>query len=139
MVNGKFTQRCKFVVAQTNLQLVRQCCFMLESLLRTDDDTPPITDAKDLEAILIFALVWSVGACLVEADRKRFSDFLVKLSKKQQVEKGCTSQQLPGSKSSLYDFKFQTDGMKWVGWDSLVPDFTIPAEEKFYRILVPTA
>jgi dynein heavy chain len=71
-------------------------------------------------------LTWSLGGCIVEAEREKFSDFLKNLSG------------LIMPSSSLYENFFNVDGLTFVRWDEKVPAYVAPANKKFSAILVPT-
>lgn len=98
---------------------------MLDSILNEDD---PIQDSDQLEFIFIFAIVWSIGACLHCDSRKKFEDVLRRTS----------GRHLPPT--SLYDnlYDYESDNKIWMVWDKKVTEYQPPADGKFCKILVPT-
>jgi dynein heavy chain len=125
-------------IPQTNLNMVTQCCNMLECLL-TDDRK--ITDPTVIEATFIFCLVWSVGGAVVQKlgaqDRDRFDKFLkLKSGFSTAAGDSLSASQLP--QSSLYEYCFDVDQKKWITWKSLVTLLAIDVDSKFASILVPT-
>lgn len=113
------------ITPRTNLNLVRQLCDLVDSMLPEPEQNPP-EEFDQLEKFFIFCLTWSLGGTLVEADREKFSDFLKNLSG------------LIMPSSSLYENFFNIDGLTFVRWDEKVPEYVAPPNKKFSAILVPT-
>ena len=125
-------------IPQTNLNLVRQCCNMLDCLLTEDRKD---LDATVLEATFIFCLVWSVGAAVIQKqgfdDRDLMDKFIKRTSGYNCFDgEGLSATQLP--KASLYEYCFDIDRKKWFTWKSMVKPLEIEPEAKFATILVPT-
>lgn len=94
-----------------------------------------------LEALFIFATVWSLGAAIVQrpgyADRDRFEHFLKDLSGMGTVDgERVSCSQLPAK--SLYEYRFDLGDKTWTAWKSLVTEYMPPADGQFSKILVPT-
>jgi len=71
--DGQAVARLRTIVPRTNLNMVAQLCSMLDSLLPSESD---VTDRATLEAVFLCALTWSIGACLLEADRVIFDKYV---------------------------------------------------------------
>lgn len=161
--DGKqFSRRCSTTIPMTALNLVSQLCSLLESLLsgfdrvgnhnapqqetkmHEDDHSHaagPITDQASLEAIFIFACVWSIGGSLVQSsalpERDRFDAFLKSVAGHSMLDaENVPPSQLP--QKSLYEFCFDVKELRWRSWQALVPPFEPPSDGRFSSILVPT-
>ena len=138
-INGdKIGKPLHQTIPQTNLNLVRQCCNMLDCLLTEDRKD---LDATVLEATFIFCLVWSVGAAVIQKqgfdDRDLMDKFIKRTSGYNCFDgEGLSATQLP--KASLYEYCFDIDRKKWFTWKSMVKPLEIEPEAKFATILVPT-
>ena len=138
-INGdKIGKPLHQTIPQTNLNLVRQCCNMLDCLLTEDRKD---LDATVLEATFIFCLVWSVGAAVIQKqgfdDRDLMDKFIKRTSGYNCFDgEGLSATQLP--KASLYEYCFDIDRKKWFTWKSMVKPLEIEPEAKFATLLVPT-
>mmetsp|Transcript_20740 Transcript_20740/g.31957 ORF Transcript_20740/g.31957 Transcript_20740/m.31957 type:complete len:335 (-) Transcript_20740:6171-7175(-) len=112
-----------FITPRTNLNLIRQLTDLVDSMLPEQD---PPEEVEQLEKFFLFCLTWSLGGCLVESDREKFSEFLRNLS-------GLILPQ-----SSLYENFFNIENLIFQNWDQKVPHYEAPANKKFSSILVPT-
>ena len=139
-VDGEVMEKpLALTVPQTNLNLVTQCCNMLDCLL-TEEVSAEIDD-NSLEAVFIFCLVWSVGAAVIQKpgvqDRDRFDNFVKRTAEFMTYEgEGLTDTQLP--KDSLYEYCFDLKRSKWYTWKSMVTALEVKDDAKFATILVPT-
>jgi hypothetical protein len=63
---------------------IRQTCDVLEGLLAPNnpDDSPPLFDKAHLERLVLFSLMWSLGAVLELEDRDKMSEFVRKHASK---------------------------------------------------------
>ena len=134
----KIGKALHLTIPQTNLNLVRQCCNMLECLLTEERRG---LDATVLEATFVFCLVWSVGAAVIQKhgfnDRDLFDKFLKRVAGFMTFDgEGLTATQLP--KSSLYEYYFDIERKKWFTWKSMVTPLELEPDAKFASILVPT-
>jgi dynein heavy chain len=91
-----------------------------------EPDQDPPDDIDRLEKFFVFCLMWSLGGCLLEADREIFSEFI----------RGLSGLILPNN--SLYDEYFDIKKLTLSKWDSMVAEYVPPATKKFSEILVPT-
>eukprot|EP00698_Gefionella_okellyi_P007650 TRINITY_DN186_c0_g3_i1.p1 TRINITY_DN186_c0_g3~~TRINITY_DN186_c0_g3_i1.p1 ORF type:complete len:2618 (+),score=811.11 TRINITY_DN186_c0_g3_i1:164-8017(+) len=87
---------------------------------------------KNLEALFLFSLIWSVGATCDSDGRKKFDVFLRDL-----VMSTGTKLLLP-SKGSLYDYVWDQNTSTWVDWMSTIPAFKLDPRKNFSDIIVPT-
>ncbi|TNJ29738.1 IAD-1alpha dynein heavy chain [Giardia muris] len=127
-----------------------------------EDSTPQfrfssLTDPMIVEALFIFALVWSVGALVHEQDRTAFDMFLRELSGLPVkfgvgVQETVLASHLPGGAitasagstlgaqqaSTLYDFYFDVKNGCWRPWSQFVRPYTPPPDGRFSSIVVAT-
>jgi len=94
-----------------------------------------------LEALFIFATVWSCGAGLPQQpdapERQRFDAFLKNLIGLGTVDADVLpSSQLPAR--SLYEYCFDVSSGSWRAWREGVGEYTPKPGGQFARILVPT-
>ncbi|XP_012945762.1 dynein heavy chain 10, axonemal-like [Aplysia californica] len=97
-------------------------------------------EPMELEALMIQALVWSLGAALIESSRLRFDAYLKYLACMSAIQDETVEPkvgELPSWKT-LYDFTYDVDRRVWVPWAKLVPEYVHDPQRKFYDILVPT-
>lgn len=138
--DGSIGKRCKFALPLTNLNMASQCCTLLGCVIPEDSD---MVEPRALEALFIFCLMWSIGSCLVDTDRKRYDQFIKKLSglllidTGERLDRPCASGSLP-ERATLFDYVFNVSTFQWVSWRSMVPRFESPSDRKFSSILVPT-
>ena len=141
----KLVRRPRMSVPLTNLNMVTQCLHLLSAMLGRDgavtamDEGAVNTDV--LEAILVFCLVWSVGAAVSEEtdfkDRSRYDEYLKKVSGRaiQDADK-VQPTHLPNR--SLYEYCFDAGERCWRRWSAFVTPYEPPVDGKFSKILVPT-
>jgi len=113
-----------FLIPRTNLNVLTQMFHLLDSLL-PEEENPP--DSDILENLFIFCIMWSVGTCLTDLSKKRFEEYIRKISSK-------------GQSNSLFDCFYDYMNTKlWVSWDKKLPlEYHPPEDGKFSKILVPT-
>ncbi|XP_066511362.1 dynein axonemal heavy chain 10-like isoform X1 [Hoplias malabaricus] len=136
IVDGVQGERLKTIVPQTDLNMVVQLSTMLDALLEPEE-----LSSEELECFFIEALYCSLGATLLESGRKKFDDFIKKLSSLSIVHDEKTLAgpgELPGHLPTLYDFHFDGSMKKWTPWSSLVSKYIHSPDTKFIDILVPT-
>uniref|UniRef100_A0A8D2LCC4 Dynein axonemal heavy chain 10 n=1 Tax=Varanus komodoensis TaxID=61221 RepID=A0A8D2LCC4_VARKO len=136
IVDGRQGEKQKTIVPQTDLNMVTQLSNMLDALLEQETEDPDI-----LECYFLEALYCSLGACLLDAGRAKFDDFVKRLSSMSTINDEMVLAkpgELPGQLPTLYDFHFQGRTKKWVPWSRLVPEYVHSPEVKFVDILVPT-
>jgi len=89
-------------------------------------ENEPPCEYDQLEKFFLFCLIWSLGGCLVQEDRDKFSEFLRNLS----------GLMLPAT--SLYDNFFNIENLSYLKWEEKVTAYEPPANKKFASIMVPT-
>jgi dynein heavy chain len=109
---------------------------MLEAILTEEKQ---INDPNQLECILIFCVMWSIGGTLLESARAAFDKFVkdmcgLPVSSSKSVGVGS----LPGTAPTLYDYYFNEAMMRWVPWQEEVKDYQHVPGLPFSSILVPT-
>ena len=110
------------VVPRTDLNMVKQLTRMLDATLEGEEE---FTDYDILEGHFVFALVWSLGAGVVDEQRPRFDELLRRTA------------EIPLPKDLFGSF-YEPRTRKWVSWNERVPDYVPPEPFEFYRVLVPT-
>ncbi|XP_025020180.1 dynein heavy chain 10, axonemal, partial [Python bivittatus] len=136
IVDGRQGEKLKMIVPQTDLNMVTQLSMMLEALIEVEVEDPDV-----LECYFLEALYFSLGACLLEAGRCKFDDFIKRISSMSTVNDEMTLAkpgELPGQLPTLYDFHFDGHTRRWLPWSKLVPEYHHSPEVKFIDILVPT-
>ncbi|KAJ3114591.1 Dynein heavy chain 10, axonemal [Phlyctochytrium bullatum] len=125
------------VIPITPLAMISQLCALLETQLV---DPKQATNEPVVEGIFVQAIIWSIGAALLEEDRTRFSDAIKKTSELPLVHTAAAISvgQLPGSDKSLYDYHFDTTELQWISWSHYVPSYEHNRNVAFHEILVPT-
>lgn len=125
------------VIPVTTLSMVAQLCSLTETQL---NDSKHVQQELVIENIFIQALIWSLGATILEEDRTKFSDAVKKLSEFPLVNTmtGITLGQLPGTGKLLYDFHFDLNELEWQSWNTYVPAYEHRRQRPFHEILVPT-
>eukprot|EP00961_Rhodomonas_salina_P021877 294642-Rhodomonas_salina.1 len=105
LFQGEYETRPKMVLPVTNLNMTEALCSMLSAMLAL----APEADGKQLEAIFAASVAWSLGASLLDEDRKRFDVLLKKLSGMGGSDASNVSiSAMPGNqKNTIFDYQFQ--------------------------------
>lgn len=137
LFEGFLGEPLKRVIPTTPLAMVVQLCSMVE--VQCADLKIQIQELL-LENIFLQALVWSLGASLLEEERLKFSDALRKLSELPLVNNNgpISLGQLPGNDKILHDYHFDLETLQWVSWIQYVPAYQHNRQLPFHQILVPT-
>ncbi|VDM31178.1 unnamed protein product [Hydatigera taeniaeformis] len=128
------------VIPLTSISLINQLCHLLGSLLIGVAEA----SADCLEALLLHALTFSIGSCLLnDADRAAFDEKvkeIAALPKMEQEEVGGSVPAgfLPSTLPRLSDYFFDPRNNAWVPWSSIVPHYQHEPEQNFPDIVVPT-
>lgn len=107
------------MIIMSDLHMVKQLCTLLEAHLTLIND-----DFNIIEAIFIFCIIWSFGACLIQnnkdiCDRDRFDAFIKHLSGFGiKDDDKVISTMLP--KDSLYNYCFDIQEKHWMHWKSYI-------------------
>ncbi|KAG2485619.1 hypothetical protein HYH03_015682 [Edaphochlamys debaryana] len=144
----------KETVATVNSNLVSSLFGLMDALVRPfarGEGEDPLTaeERRRLEGMLpslmLFAVVWSLGASCDKAGRAQFDAWL-----RHQVTDWLPLREgaMFPEGSSVYDWVYDTTGEfsgedggggGWVGWMSTVPEFKCDPDRPFSDIIVPTA
>ncbi len=113
----------QLVSNQTNLNMVKQLCTLMDILFPRDS----IADDYDhIENIFIFALIWSLGACI--NDREKFDKYVHKIAQRSSLPVG-----------SLYEHQYLVDRKRWEIFDVNRDSSFIPDDVgQFSKVWVPT-
>ncbi|XP_053336632.1 dynein axonemal heavy chain 10 [Clarias gariepinus] len=136
VVDGRQGEKMKTIVPQTDLNMVVQLSTVLDALLELEEYS-----FDELESFFLEALYCSLGATLLESGRKKFDDFIKRLSNLTSVHTETPLAgpgDLPGFLPTLYDYHFNPSTKKWTPWRALVPRYNHNPDMKFIDILVPT-
>ena len=113
----------EFVIPRTNVNVVAQMLQIMDAIL-PEEEAPQEYD--QLEHLFIFSIMWSMGTCLTPESKKKFDEFMRRVS----------SRHLPATPllDNCYDYSTRT----WVAWEKKVRDYQPTSDGKFSKILVPT-
>ncbi|KAL0235749.1 hypothetical protein GEMRC1_002331 [Eukaryota sp. GEM-RC1] len=131
-------------VKTTASMLVKSFLNIIEALFNQHLDCKETIDTMgvrhaetSVEAVVIFALFWSIGATGLLDDRVSFNEFVVqKLSAKKEM-KFKLSVDLPRNET-LYDYAWDFERYDWIDWYQTVPEFSLPETIPFHEIIVDT-
>ncbi|VDO03424.1 unnamed protein product [Rodentolepis nana] len=128
-----------FVLPLTPVGLINQLCCLLRSLLLGVKEA----SVDCLEAILLQALTFSIGSCLLnDSDRMAFDDKVKELSALPTIveegEEGIKEGFIPNTHPRLEDFYFDLEKRVWLPWSRIVPSYQHKPEIGFSEIFVPT-
>lgn len=125
------------VIPFSPLGMISQFTTLMDTFLF---DSKQSLQENVIEGLYVFALVWSLGATIVEDDRSKFSEALKKLSELPLIHTAAPVLvgQLPGNDKSLYDYRFDQAELQWVSWNNYVPMYEHQPQRQFQDILVPT-
>ncbi|GLI62391.1 hypothetical protein VaNZ11_005010 [Volvox africanus] len=143
----------KETVATVNNNLVASCFGLMDALLkafeRSEGQEPPNAEERAAQAamlpsLMLFSIVWSVGASCDKGGRAVFDEWF----RRQYCESKLQlpdSAMLPAS-GTVYDWVYDvtgsftdTGGPGWVGWMATVQEFKCDPDRPFAEIIVPTA
>jgi dynein heavy chain len=103
-----------------------------------EEGKPPPTDVMiadvitTIEAVFVFALVWSVGCTTNEVGRLSFDSFL-------RHECFANKMTWPFPKAgSVYDYIFIMESKKWIKWMDIIDKYEVDPKLSFSEIVVPT-
>ncbi|EUB64627.1 Dynein heavy chain 10, axonemal [Echinococcus granulosus] len=128
------------VIPLTSVSLIIQLCHLLESLLIGVLEA----SADCLEALLLQALTFSFGSCLLrDSDRAAFDEKVKEISALPKLEQGEFGSSvpagfLPDTLPRLEDYFFDAQNNAWVPWSSRVPHYRHDPAQYFTDIVVPT-
>ena len=118
-----------------SLRKLLDCLFMK---YRPNDGEEPITQdtvdavSESLEGVFMFCFIWSVGCSVDKHGRKALNEFL----RREMAHNGFAFP-VP-AEGSIYDYFFDADQRKWVGWMKTVPEYQHNAKLNFSELIIPT-
>ncbi|ETO20100.1 hypothetical protein RFI_17115 [Reticulomyxa filosa] len=98
-----------------------------------------VEDVDVMESLFVFALIWSVGASIIDGDRPRFDQFVKQLSQKTLVNVAGKNK-LPKDET-LFDYYFdliKRMPMQWTPWSKQVTEYVPPQPFEFSKVIVST-
>lgn len=116
-----------FAFPRTNLNVIQQLTRLLDAMLDVEGNQ----DADVIECTFIYAIVWSLGACLTNESKKVFEELLKKVA----------GRHVP---TPVFDFYYDYNKSappairNWSNWDKHDLKYVPPPDGKFSKILVPT-
>lgn len=110
---------------------IRQCYDVLQGILDTGEESRVWTD-KQLERLVLFAMMWSVGAILELDDRLKMEQFVQTHTAKLDWPK-C------GENETIFEYVVNPKTGTWEHWSERVEEFVYPTDSvlEFTNILVP--
>ena len=137
LFQGEYEPQPKLALPLTNLNMTVAMCSMMSAML----NAAPEAEGRQLEAMFVASVTWSLGAALVEDDRKRFDVNLKKLSGMSGSDAASVNiSAMPGNqKNTVFDYQFRCAECQWLAWSSQVEEYHSPPGAAFYQLLVPTA
>ena len=109
---------------------IRQACDLLDALLEPFDDQREI-NSDFLKRLIIFSIMWSLGALLELNDRSRFEETWYSLPARLP---------LPPRKDehSMFEYVVDENG-EWQHWNERIPEYSYPKDStpEYTSILVP--
>lgn len=116
------------------ISMVGAVCHLMESLLDglTKSNKGVKANADDIEALFVFALVWSFGGCLTNSktDRSR--------TKFDALFRGAFKRIAIPTEGHVLDYFFDLQRREFVHWKDAVEEYVHVGEEQFSNIFVPT-
>ena len=124
-------KECKELVTCTVANKTITLCTLLQSLLIKNMPVFGMDKGEDYDKAInrwfLFCLLWSLGAAVDEAGRKKMDNFI-------REREG----QFP-PKDTVYEYYVDTKSNQWAHWETkLSNSWSFPATMPFYKILVPT-
>ncbi len=136
-----------------NNNLVASCFGLMDSLVRPfvrGEGQDPLTAdeqhrlAAMLPSLMLFSVVWSVGASCDKAGRPLFDEWFRKHVAESELAVLPSDAMFPED-GTVYDWVYDIKGELtegkggWVGWMATVPEFRCDPDRPFAEIIVPTA
>ena len=139
-------KHCKFFIELKPMHLVKNFLNLFESFMaitrEIDYKLNPDID-RTIPNILIFALIWSLGAILKQNSKPKFKEFLndmlnitdIKIKYKLDVDFSPVKfiLKLP---EDIFNITYDQKENKWLSW--LIPNNTLPKNTPFTQLVIPT-
>ena len=120
--------RCKELVQTDQLASVRQLTKLF--------DAHGVDDSRDVEAVFIFCLIWSIGGSIDHASRILFDGMLHQVMPSKMFPHTPASSQ---GDTTVFDFFYNCEIHKFVLWEEKIPKYNVPGSDvPFFKIMVPT-
>ncbi|XP_022609362.1 dynein heavy chain 5, axonemal [Seriola dumerili] len=126
-------QSLEFKMDMLEAFVIMQCINMLQGLIPPKEQCGDLS-REHLERLYVFALMWSIGALLELADRRRM-DIWLRANDSIHLnlpEISCDSE------DTMFDYHVTADG-QWIHWSTRVEEYVYPSEitPEYSSILVP--
>ncbi|XP_071441594.1 dynein axonemal heavy chain 10 [Hetaerina americana] len=135
----------KMIISQTDLSVVSQLCYLLNSLFPTKQSIQNLT-RETMECFVLLAINWSVGALLTAEGRVEMDTFIKNtvsyLNYDDTPNSKATIGFFPTAEKTLFDYVWKYNPQSgegyWDAWVWSVPQYEHDRLKKFSEILVPT-
>ncbi|XP_072395911.1 dynein axonemal heavy chain 8 [Diabrotica undecimpunctata] len=110
---------------------VRQCYDVLQGVLDIFEE-PKVWSDRQIERLVLFSIMWSLGALLELDDRQKLEEFALTHPSKMDWPKAQEGE-------TIFEFVVNPDNGRWEHWKSRVEPFVYPPDTvlEFTSILVP--
>ncbi|KAL0237672.1 hypothetical protein PCE1_001066 [Barthelona sp. PCE] len=131
---------CNELIPAVASNLIQSCFRLFDSFIKNyqpvDEVTPVPQEVLDripniLDALLVFSVLWSVGASIDGASRKKFDVFFRNL-----IPQHCKCT-LPSDEKTLYSYKFDEENNSWVLWEDTVEPFKADSKSSVSDLIIP--
>ncbi|ESO03023.1 hypothetical protein HELRODRAFT_80768, partial [Helobdella robusta] len=135
--NNVFSELYKYIVQTLNPKMeilecmyARQALDLLSGLISTGEDNKEISDSH-LQKIIVFALMWSLGALLEQDDRRKVDEYM-------QIHAGNLPLPQATGDNTIFEYVVSDSGT-WEHWHTRVPEYIYPKDSipEYLNILVP--
>ena len=124
---------CVEKVATSNNQLTQSLLNLLESTLKAENDPKTLaTDSDLMNILIIWCIVWTVGANIVDTSRPKFHDFC------RQRFMNAIHAKYSEILLDVYNVYIDLTLREVRPWTTLIPQFMYDPTAPFFSILVPT-
>eukprot|EP00599_Poterioochromonas_sp_BG-1_P008225 CAMPEP_0173135378 /NCGR_PEP_ID=MMETSP1105-20130129/1860_1 /TAXON_ID=2985 /ORGANISM="Ochromonas sp., Strain BG-1" /LENGTH=4194 /DNA_ID=CAMNT_0014047373 /DNA_START=78 /DNA_END=12662 /DNA_ORIENTATION=- len=160
MISYFVAKYCKQPTQMASQELIFSLTRLLKCLIDAVDGDPVAGIStgdpnKSIEGCFLFAVVWSVGACVDGDGRKRFDELFRKILRAEIYEtaeyadfliknpdyvpdENRKSMIAPPDEGFVYDYIFDAKSNKWSNWLEGQPTYKIARDATFNSIVVPT-
>lgn len=115
----------KLIINQCEANMINQLCNIIDTILPKKSLAP---DSNLIEQVFVFSCVWSIGACVIESDRERFSKAINEI-----VQSMAATQK-------IYDKIMELRTGRYELWDNLtnIIEEETGENKAFNQIIIPT-
>jgi len=127
--------KCTELISTDDLASVRQLANLFDSHdICIGDDVNVIR--HDVEAILLFCIIWSVGGSIDHPSRLRFDNFLHRIVPLKMFPNTPAS---APTDETVYDFFYSSEHHVFTSWTEKIPTYRLPqGNVPFFKIMIPT-